>query len=133
MLEMLKNRKMSWSYYIYPTKKASEDAFCFTYGDGLSNVNITEQIKFHRSHGKLATITAVQPPGRYGALEISETNSVKGFLEKPKGEGGFINGGYFVLSPKCIDFITVTPSFVILGSPPSYSNATFRPPGPRVF
>jgi glucose-1-phosphate cytidylyltransferase len=83
----------------------NEKEFCFTYGDGLSNVNITEQIKFHRAHGRLATVTAVQPPGRYGALEISDTNNVTGFLEKPKGEGGFINGGYFILSPKCIELI----------------------------
>lgn len=81
-----------------------EDLFCFTYGDGLSNVDISKQIQFHKDHGKLATITAVQPPGRYGALKI-EGNAVSGFLEKPKGEGGFINGGYFVLDPKCIDLI----------------------------
>lgn len=81
-----------------------EDLFCFTYGDGLSNVDISKQIQFHKEHGKLATITAVQPPGRYGALKM-EGNSVTGFLEKPKGEGGFINGGYFVLDPKCIELI----------------------------
>lgn len=81
-----------------------EEAFCFTYGDGLANVDITAQIAFHRSHGKLATVTAVQPPGRYGALEMAG-NSVKGFIEKPQGDGGWINGGYFVLSPKVIDAI----------------------------
>ena len=81
-----------------------EKAFCFTYGDGLSNVDITKLIEFHISHGKLATITAVQPPGRYGALSRNG-NEVKGFFEKPKGDGGWINGGFFVLSPKCIDYI----------------------------
>ncbi|SEQ32503.1 glucose-1-phosphate cytidylyltransferase [Devosia sp. YR412] len=81
-----------------------EKAFCFTYGDGLANINITEQVAFHRSHGKLATVTAVQPPGRYGALDMDGT-SIRGFIEKPQGDGGWINGGYFVLSPKVIDEI----------------------------
>ncbi len=81
-----------------------EESFCFTYGDGLSDVNITELISFHKKHGKLATVTGVQPPGRYGALELNN-NSVKGFTEKPKGDGGWINGGFFVLSPRCIDYI----------------------------
>jgi glucose-1-phosphate cytidylyltransferase len=80
------------------------EPFCFTYGDGLSDVNITESIKFHNDHGKLATITAVQPPGRYGSLEC-EGNNVKGFTEKPKGDGGHINGGFFILHPKVIDLI----------------------------
>jgi glucose-1-phosphate cytidylyltransferase len=82
----------------------NEKAFCFTYGDGLANVDITKLIKFHESHGKLATVTAVQPPGRYGALN-RENDLVTGFVEKPKGDGGWINGGFFVLSPKCIDYI----------------------------
>ena len=81
-----------------------EEAFCFTYGDGLSDVNIAELVKFHQHHGKLATVTGVQPPGRYGALELSGYQ-VNGFTEKPKGDGGWINGGFFVLSPKCIDHI----------------------------
>ena len=81
-----------------------DDAFCFTYGDGVADVNITSLIKFHRQHGKLATITAVQPPGRYGAINM-ENGDVRGFIEKPKGDGGWINGGFFVLSPKCIDYI----------------------------
>jgi len=81
----------------------NEEAFCFTYGDGLSNVNINQLLKFHKDHNKLATITAVNPPGRYGAIEIDDDHQVKKFVEKPKS--GFINGGYFVLSPKCIDFI----------------------------
>ncbi len=82
----------------------NEKAFCFTYGDGLANVDITKLIKFHESHGKLATVTAVQPPGRYGALN-RDNDLVTGFVEKPKGDGGWINGGFFVLSPKCIDYI----------------------------
>lgn len=81
-----------------------EEAFCFTYGDGLSDVNITKLVNFHLQHGKLATVTGVQPPGRYGALELNG-QEVKGFAEKPKGDGGWINGGFFVLSPKCIDHV----------------------------
>ncbi len=82
----------------------NEKEFCFTYGDGVADIDITRLITFHRSHGKLATITAVQPPGRYGALEMNK-NSVQGFIEKPKGDGGWINGGFFVLSPACLQFI----------------------------
>ena len=81
-----------------------EEAICFTYGDGVADVDIARQIAFHRQHGKLATITAVQPPGRYGALHI-EGDRVAGFTEKPRGDGGLINGGFFVLSPKCLDLI----------------------------
>ena len=81
-----------------------EEAFCFTYGDGVSNVDIGASIEFHRRHGKLATVTAVLPPGRYGALERSG-DQVTGFIEKPRGDGGLINGGFFVLSPKCLDLI----------------------------
>jgi glucose-1-phosphate cytidylyltransferase len=81
-----------------------EEAFCFTYGDGLSNLNIMQTIEFHKTQGLLATVTAVQPPGRFGALQIDE-GKVKGFFEKPRGDGGLINGGFFVLSPKCIDYI----------------------------
>jgi glucose-1-phosphate cytidylyltransferase len=82
-----------------------ETAFCFTYGDGLANINITEQIAFHRAHGKRATVTAVQPAGRYGALNMEGT-AVRGFIEKPRGDGGWVNGGFFVLSPQCIELIT---------------------------
>ena len=82
----------------------NEDCFCFTYGDGLGNVNISASIDFHRQHGKLATVTAVQPPGRYGALQRNG-DTVTAFTEKPRGDGGLINGGFFVLSPKCIDLI----------------------------
>ena len=82
----------------------NEEAFCFTYGDGVSDIDITAQLAFHRAHGKWATVTAVQPPGRYGALQIRD-GRVDGFMEKPLGDGGFINGGFFVLSPKCLDTI----------------------------
>jgi glucose-1-phosphate cytidylyltransferase len=81
-----------------------EDAFYFTYGDGLADVDLKKELAFHRSHGKLATVLAVQPPGRYGALQM-QGNSVHGFAEKPRGDGGLINGGFFVLSPKCIELI----------------------------
>jgi glucose-1-phosphate cytidylyltransferase len=82
----------------------NEETFCFTYGDGLANIDITQEIAFHRNHGKWATIAAVQPPGRYGALELDGTR-VTGFMEKPRGDGGLINGGFFVLSPRCLDLI----------------------------
>ena len=78
-----------------------EDAFCFTYGDGVSDVNIADLIKFHQEHGKLATLTATRPPGRYGALKITN-NSAEMFQEKPEGDGSWINGGYFILSPEVI-------------------------------
>ena len=81
-----------------------EEAFCFTYGDGLADIDIGKLIAFHKSHGKKATVTAVQPPGRYGAIEKAG-DQVTGFIEKPRGDGGLINGGFFVLSPKCIDLI----------------------------
>ena len=81
-----------------------EEAFFFTYGDGMANVDIAAELAFHRAHGKLATVLAVQPPGRYGALHLSGT-LVEGFTEKPRGDGGLINGGFFVLSPRCIDLI----------------------------
>ncbi len=81
-----------------------EEAFCFTYGDGVADIDITREIAFHRQHGKRATIAAVQPPGRYGALQMAGER-VAGFSEKPRGDGGLINGGFFVLSPACLDLI----------------------------
>jgi glucose-1-phosphate cytidylyltransferase len=83
---------------------SNEEAFCLTYGDGVANIDISAQIEFHRKHGKLATVTAVRPPGRYGALRM-DGNAVTGFTEKPLGDGGAINGGYFVLSPRCLELI----------------------------
>jgi len=81
-----------------------EEAFCFTYGDGVSDIDIGALLRFHQAHGKLATVTAVQPPGRYGALE-RDGDAVRGFVEKPRGDGGWINGGFFVLSPKVLPYI----------------------------
>ena len=81
-----------------------EEAFCFTYGGGLADLNIGDEIRFHRSHGKLATVASVVPPGRYGAIDTVDGH-VRGFIEKPRGDGGRINGGFFVLSPKVIDYI----------------------------
>ena len=80
------------------------EPFCCTYGDGVADVDVTATIEFHRSHGRLATVTAVQPPGRFGAL-VMEDESVTGFAEKPKGDGGRINGGFFVLDPACLNLI----------------------------
>ena len=82
-----------------------EEAFCFTYGDGVGDVNIAELIHFHKAHGKKATLTAVYPPGRFGAIDIDQGHRVASFKEKPKGDGGMINGGFFVLSPQVIDLI----------------------------
>jgi len=81
-----------------------EEDFCFTYGDGVSDVNIGDLVAFHQKNGTLATVTATQPPGRFGALDMDD-NTIRGFQEKPQGDGGWINGGYFVLSPKVIDSI----------------------------
>jgi glucose-1-phosphate cytidylyltransferase len=81
-----------------------EDAFCMTYGDGVSDVDVSATIAFHRGHGKLATVTAIQPPARFGGLVVNGT-AISQFQEKPKGEGGWINGGFFVLSPSVIDEI----------------------------
>jgi len=116
----LKNRSENWTISIVDTgmesmtggrlKRVSEyvkddEAFCFTYGDGLSSINIKEQIEFHKKHKKLATVAAVKPPGRYGALDIGDDGTVKDFIEKPQGDGSRINGGFFVLSPKVLDYI----------------------------
>jgi glucose-1-phosphate cytidylyltransferase len=81
-----------------------EDAFCFTYGDGVGDIDITASIAFHRSHGKWATLTATAPPGRFGAIDIRD-RQVMSFMEKPKGDGALINGGFFVLSPKVLETI----------------------------
>lgn len=81
-----------------------EEAFCFTYGDGLCDIDISSQIAFHRQHGKLATVTAVQPQGRYGALDL-DGPKVRGFIEKPLGDGGWVNGGFFILRPGVLPLI----------------------------
>ena len=81
-----------------------DEAFCFTYGDGLSDLDIAATIDFHKSHGKYATLTATYPPGRFGALDL-KNKQVKSFKEKPRGDGGKINGGYFILSPKIFSLL----------------------------
>ena len=81
-----------------------DEDFCFTYGDGVSDIDIPHLVDFHRKSGGLATLTAVQPPGRYGALDINDTQVTR-FAEKPRGDGGWICGGFYVLSPKVIDYI----------------------------
>lgn len=83
----------------------NEEAFCFTYGDGVGDINISATIDFHRQHGKAATLTSTYPPGRFGALEIKQ-GQVRSFTEKPKGDGGMINGGFFVLSPQVLNYLT---------------------------
>jgi len=118
-MTVLQNKSEPWTVTLVDTGETSmtggrlkavydyikdEEAFCFTYGDGVSNVDITSLIEFHNSHGKEATLTAVRPPGRYGALNITN-NMVTNFQEKPEGDGSWINGGYFVLSPKVCDRI----------------------------
>ena len=82
-----------------------DEAFCFTYGDGLADVDITALIAHHKARGRQGTVTAVQPPGRYGSLQFGENDSVSGFQEKPQGDGGWINGGFFVLEPEVVDRI----------------------------
>jgi glucose-1-phosphate cytidylyltransferase len=81
-----------------------EELFFFTYGDGVGDIDITKSMEFHRSHGKAATLTATYPPGRFGALHM-EGGRITDFMEKPQGDGGMINGGFFVLSPSVIDLI----------------------------
>jgi glucose-1-phosphate cytidylyltransferase len=83
---------------------APGEPFCFTYGDGLTDIDITQEIAFHKAHGRLATVAAVQPPGRYGAL-LRQGDRVVGFQEKPRGDGGWINGGFFVLQPEVVGYI----------------------------
>lgn len=90
--------KRVWEY-------VADAPFCFTYGDGVSDVDITALIDYHYSHGRLATVTAVQPPGRYGALQFGDSNAITGFQEKPHGDGSWINGGFFVLDPAVIERI----------------------------
>jgi glucose-1-phosphate cytidylyltransferase len=80
------------------------ETFCFTYGDGVGNVNITELLTFHKKQGRKATLTGVQPPGRFGALQVSD-HRVESFQEKPEGDGSWINGGFFVLEPSTIDLV----------------------------
>ena len=82
-----------------------KEEFCFTYGDGLANINIKELINFHKEKNKKVTLTAVQPPGRYGSLDLQD-NIVKRFVEKPKGDNSWINGGFFIVNPSALDLIS---------------------------
>jgi glucose-1-phosphate cytidylyltransferase len=81
------------------------EPFMLTYGDGVADVNIRELVSYHQAHGKLATVTSIQPAGRFGALDLDSDNLVHGFQEKPKGDGAWINGGFFVMEPKVLDYI----------------------------
>jgi glucose-1-phosphate cytidylyltransferase len=130
-MEILNNHSEPWKITLLDTglntmtggriKQAQrvigDESFMLTYGDGVSNVNITELLAFHKAHGKAVTVTSIQPEGRFGALNISENNQVTHFSEKPKGDGGWINGGYFVCKPKVFDYITADTSTVFEQSP----------------
>ena len=120
-MEVHRNKSEPWSVTLVDTGENSltggrlgrvrryvenEEAFCFTYGDGVSDIDITQLVKFHKAQGKKATLTAARPPGRYGALKFCEDgNTVSHFQEKPEGDGSWINGGFFVLSPAVFDLI----------------------------
>jgi len=86
-------------------KYVNNEPFMLTYGDGVGDINIAELVEYHKGHGKLCTVTSVQPSGRFGALDLSPENEVRSFLEKPKGDGSWINGGYMVCQPEVFDFI----------------------------
>jgi glucose-1-phosphate cytidylyltransferase len=118
-MEILNNSSEPWKVTLIDTglnsmtggriKRAQEvignKTFMLTYGDGVANIDISHLLKFHKSHGKALSITSAQPDGRFGALEINENNKVKEFKEKPKGDGSWINAGYFVCEPKVFDYI----------------------------
>jgi glucose-1-phosphate cytidylyltransferase len=117
-LEVLRSQAEPWRVTLVDTGDATatggrlkrvlpyvgDEEFCFTYGDGVADLDVAAVIDFHRSHDALATVTAVQPPGRYGALDV-EGDSIRGFQEKPRGDGAWINGGFFVLSPGVGDYV----------------------------
>ena len=83
----------------------NDDDFCFTYGDGVADIDLAKLIAFHNEHGRLATVTAVMPPGRFGAIVTDDTGMVTRFAEKPKGDNSMVNGGFFILNPKIFDYI----------------------------
>lgn len=95
----------------------NNEPFFLTYGDGVGDVDINKLLEFHKNHGKAITMTAVQPEGRFGALEINENERIEKFIEKPQGDGTWINGGYFVCEPKVLDYITEGDSTVFERSP----------------
>lgn len=118
-MEVLNNSSEPWKVTLLDTglnsmtggriKRAEKiigrEPFMLTYGDGVANINIEELVSFHKSHGKAMTMTSAQPEGRFGALNIQDNNKVSNFLEKPKGDGGWINAGYFVCEPEVFDYI----------------------------
>ncbi len=118
-MEILQRKSEPWRVTCIDTGAASmtggrlkrvghllDETFCLTYGDGVGDIDITAEIQFHKAHGRLATLTAVQPSGRFGAFHLHEqSDAVSGFHEKPKGDGAWVNGGFFVLEPGAIDYI----------------------------
>lgn len=88
------------------------EPFMLTYGDGVSDINIQELVDYHKAHGKLATVTTTQPSGRFGSLDLSDNNQVRGFKEKPKSDGGWINAGFFVMQPEVLDYIADDSTFL---------------------
>ncbi|MGE0385019.1 MAG: glucose-1-phosphate cytidylyltransferase [Gammaproteobacteria bacterium] len=117
-VEMIEPRREPWRITLVDTGESTmtggrlkrvrkwldDEDFCFTYGDGVGDVDVRTAVNFHRAHGRLATLTATQPPGRFGALNL-EGNAIRSFTEKPRGDGGWVNGGFFVLSPRAIDYV----------------------------
>ena len=130
-MEVLNNASEPWKITLLDTgvhsmtgarvKKAQpfigDEPFMLTYGDGLSNINIKKLIDFHKTHGKTVTMTSAQPEGRFGALNIDDDNRVTNFLEKPKGEDGWVNAGFFVCEPKVFDYITDKDSTIFEQAP----------------
>ena len=130
-IEVLNNSSEPWKVTLLDTglntmtggriKRAQnyigEEPFMLTYGDGVADINIKELLKFHKSHGKSLTMTSAQPDGRFGALEIDEDNKVNEFKEKPKGDGSWINAGYFVCEPNVLDFINEGDATIFEQSP----------------
>ena len=125
-MEILNNSSEPWKVTLLDTglnsmtggrikraqKYIGNESFMLTYGDGVADININELVEFHKSHGKSMTMTSAQPEGRFGALNIKENNQVTHFLEKPKGDGGWINAGFFVCEPKVFDYINEDDSIV---------------------
>ena len=130
-MEILNNSSEPWKVTLIDTglnsmtggriKRAKDvvgdEPFMFTYGDGVADINIEDLVDFHKSHGKLMTMTSAQPDGRFGALDIAEDNQVMEFKEKPKGDGSWINAGYFVCEPRVFDYITEGDSTVFEQKP----------------
>mgnify|MGYP006412010493 FL=1 len=130
-MEIHNNSSESWKVTLLDTglnsmtggriKRAEDyvnnEPFLLTYGDGVSNINIKELVEFHKSHGKAMTMTSAQPDGRFGALDVGKNNQVKAFKEKPKGDGSWINAGYFVCEPEVFNYITEGDSTVFEQEP----------------